>query len=204
MIITEIKPQIKNKERVNIYVNNKYYCSLTLKTVLVHKLKTGTEADESFLSKIQLESEKDYAFNKALNLLSRFRKTKAEIKEYLAENGFLEETVNYVLEKLDEYKFINDKDIAVDFAKNSEKYGKRLIEYKLKRRGVSEGDIAEGVESIEDESERAVAVLTKYLKGKPDDYKTKTKAFKYLISKGFDYETAKAALQRVGNEDYDG
>jgi SOS response regulatory protein OraA/RecX len=36
--------------------------------------------------------------------------------------------------------------------------------------------------------------LQKYLRGKETDTATLQKAYRYLLSKGFDYETAKTAL----------
>ena len=41
------------------------------------------------------------------------------------------------------------------------------------------------------------AVLAKYLRGKSLDEKTLRKAYTHLLSKGFDYDTARAALARL-------
>ena len=39
--ITAITPQVKDKERCNIYVDGKFYCGLKLETALRYRLKAG-------------------------------------------------------------------------------------------------------------------------------------------------------------------
>ena len=64
-----------------------------------------------------------------------------------------------------------------------------------KRKGVSEGDIDAAVSALGDEGACASRVLEKYLRGKDaNDPKTAKKAYAHLLSKGFDYETARGAL----------
>ena len=64
--ITAITPQIKDKRRCNIYVDGRFYCGLTLEATIKNRLKVGQVISPEKLSEIQLESEKNTAFDKAL------------------------------------------------------------------------------------------------------------------------------------------
>ena len=51
--ITDIKPQVKNPTRCNIYLDNAFYCGLELETIMKNRLKIGTEIAEERLNEIQ-------------------------------------------------------------------------------------------------------------------------------------------------------
>ena len=56
------------------------------------------------------------------------------------------------------------------------------------------------MEELSDETESAKKVLGKYLRGKDvSDEKTVQRAYAYLVSKGFGYETARVALQELSD-----
>ena len=59
--------------------------------------------------------------DKALTYLSATRKTEKEIRRFLAEKGYLSAVVEYVLEKLRGYDFVNDEEYAEALRYNIEK-----------------------------------------------------------------------------------
>lgn len=195
--ITEIKAQIKNPTRCNIYLDGAYYCSLELETVMKNRLKTGTEIETERLDAFQAESETSRALDKALNFISRSKKTAKQIAEYLKSKGYTDGTIANVTEKMSGYGFIDDGDYAKDYAKSySSKKGKRLIALELKSKGVGEREIDEALCGLSEE-EAANNLAEKYMKNKPKDKATAIKCYKHLLSKGFDYETAKSAAERI-------
>ncbi len=203
-VITDIKPQVKTPTRCSIYLDNQFYCGLELETVMRHRLKIGQEIDPDELDTIQLDSERVKALDKALNFVSRSKKTKKEVKDYLAKKGYTEQTVESVIAKMEDYRFIADDDYSFDYAKSySKTKGKRLIEMELRRKGISESDMKEAIESIGDETESAVKMAEKYLKSKQKTKENILKCYKYLLSKGFDYETAKSAVGKIDTDEDD-
>ena len=50
----------------------------------------------------------------------------------------------------------------------------------------------------EKELETAKGILEKYMRGKTIDKPTLQKAYRHLMGKGFDYETAKTAIATLG------
>ena len=202
--ITAIIPQAKDKTRCNVYVDGRFCCGMTLETVMKNRLKVGQIVAEDQLSNLQLESEKSTALDKALTHLSATRKTEKQIRDFLARKGYLSAVTDYVVEKLREYNLVNDGEYAeayVDSAVKSK--GGRLIRMELKNKGVSDTAIDGALDGLEKgaEEETAKRLLAKYLRGKTVDLPTRQKAYRHLLSKGFDYETAKFALQEYETDD---
>ena len=202
--ITEITPQAKDKKRCNIYVDGRFCCGLTLETVVKNRLKVGKIITQEELGEIQLESERATAFDKALTHLSTTRKTETEVRRYLEGKGYLPAVVDFVVEKLRSYNFLNDGEYAEAYAESAVKRkGGRLIRMELRGKGVADEDIDAALENIpkEQEEEAAKAVLEKYMRGKTFDKATLSKAFRYFMGKGYDYEVARVALSSLGEID---
>jgi regulatory protein len=199
--ITAIMPQVKDKRRCNIYVDGRFYCGLTLEATVKNRLKVGQIITEERLAEIQLESEKNTAFDKALTHLSATRKTEKQVRTYLAGKGYLPAVIDYVIEKLRSYNFLNDGEYADAYVESAVKRkGGRLIRMELKSKGVSDQDVSVALESLDKDCELQTAkqILEKYMRGKTADVSTLSKAFRHLMSKGFEYDIAKSALSLYG------
>ena len=202
--ITAITPQIKDKKRCNIFIDGRFCCGLTLETTVKNRLKVGQTVSVEQLSQMQLESEKNTALDKALTHVSATRKTEKQLRDFLAKKGYLPTVIEYVLEKMRGYNFVNDGEYAeayVDFS--AAKKGTRLIKMELKSKGVAEEDIDAALNGVTEETQvqAALVILQKYMRSKTADRETLAKAFKYLLGKGFDYEVAKSALSAFGDVD---
>ena len=55
----------------------------------------------------------------------------------------------------------------------------------------------EALADIEDESAAAARVAEKYLRNKEKTKENALKCYKYLLSKGFSYDTAKSATDKI-------
>lgn len=202
--ITQITPQVKDKTRCNVYIDGRFCCGLTMETVVKNRLKAGKIVTPSQLAEMQMESEKQTAFDKALNHLSATRKTEKQVRAFLQKKGYLSAVCDYVVEKLREYNFLNDGEYAeayVEYA--SRKKGGRLIKMELKAKGLSDEAVEGALSTVDEGQELAAAkeILQKYLRGKTFDKVTLQKAYRYLMGKGFDYEVAKEALASLGELD---
>ncbi len=202
--ITAITPQLKDKRRCNIFIDGKFYCGMLLETTIKNRLKVGKAVTEEELSLMQLESEKQTALDKALTHISASKKTEKQIREFLKSKGYLVAVSDFVIAKMKEYGFIDDYDYAKEYADFAQKKkGKRLIRMELKAKGVAEEEIDKALSETDSEKElfSATAILEKYMKNRQADKETLYKAFKYLLGKGFEYETAKSALEKFGEID---
>lgn len=202
--ITAITPQKKDKTRCNIEVDGRFYCGMKLETVMKNRLKVGLAVTGEYLSGLQLESEKQTALDKALTHITASMKTEREIRDFLKKKGYLQDVCDYVVEKMIGYGFLDDGLYARQYAeKAAKRKGARLIVQELKRKGIADEIAEEAAGEIQGGEESAKYVLEKYLRGKGIDRVTLRKAYAYLISKGYDYDTARAALGALGDEDED-
>ena len=195
--ITSITPQVKDNTRCNIFVDGRFCCGLTLETTVRNRLKVGQPISEETLSRLQLESEKETAMDKALHFLTATAKTEKQLREYLTGKGFLPAVCDYVVERLKGYDYLNDGEYAKTYAAFAAKRkGSRLIRMELRAKGVGSAEIDGALEeiSLDDELDSGKILLEKYLRGKQTDKLTLQKAGRYLLGKGFDYEVIKNAL----------
>ena len=204
MEITAITPQAKDKTRCSIYVDGRFYCGLTIETMVKNRLKVGQSVSAEYLSEIQLESEKRTALDKALTHLTATQKTEREIRDFLTKKGYLPAIAEYVLEKLRGYNFVNDGEYAKAYvtAKSSKK-GERLIRMELRAKGIADADAADALAEIDEEAQisSAKAVREKYMRGKTADAPTLQKAYRHLLSKGYSFDVAKSALSSFSDLD---
>lgn len=202
--ITQILPQVKDKKRCSVYIDGRFCCGLTLETAVKNRLKVGTIVSPEQLAQMQLESEKNVAFDKALNFLSATKKTEKQLSVYLSGKGYLPAVIEYVLEKLRGYDFVNDQEYANDYVGFAAKRkGERLIAMELKAKGVSQEQIDLAMGNLDEnaQADAAKVILEKYMRHKPCDKETLYKAFRYLLQKGFSVDVAKAAVAALGSVD---
>lgn len=195
MEITAITPQKHDAARCNIEVDGRFFCGMQLLTVMEHRLKVGSIVTEEELSQLQLAGERQTALDKALTHISASMKTERDIRDFLRRKGYLQDVADYVVGKMKGYGYLDDEAYARAYAESAGKRkGGRLIRMELKRKGVSDQAIVAALSEGVDEGAAAKAALEKYLRGKKPDEKTLRKAYAHLMSKGFDYDTARSAL----------
>lgn len=201
--ITAITAQKKDAKRCNIYLDGAYFCGMELITVISNRLKVGMQIEESALENMQAESETQRATDKAFNYIGGSLKTEKQLRTYLSGKGYMPAVVDNVVEKIKGYGYIDDKEYAAAYVESySKNKGKRLILKELNAKGVSSSAAEEAIENIENELDSAIRIAQKYLKNKEPCIENKQKCYRRLLSKGFDFDTAKEAVEKVlGDED---
>ncbi len=202
--ITAITPQKKDATRCNIEVDGRFFCGMKLETVVQNRLKAGTVVSEEELSRMQLESEKRTALDKALSHISASMKTEREIRDFLRRKGYLQDVSDYVVERMKSYGFLDDEAYAKAYVESAGKNkGARLIAAELRRKGVPDEAAEAALASLsgEGEAESAKRALEKYMRGKSPDRETLQKAYRHLLSKGYGYEAASAAIGSLQDAD---
>lgn len=201
MKITDIKPQIKNKERMNIYLDNQYYCSLDLYTIMKYRVKEGQEISREELIKIQKEAEFEKGFNYSLSYISRSVKTEKQMKRKLVEKGYIEEIIVEIIEKLKELSLIDDRDYCKRYIETyKKKKGERLLRQELKLKGVSETIVDDELKELDRDEDIVVQIARKYMKNKEVSLQNKRKCINHIVSKGFSYDEALKAYNLIEGE----
>lgn len=202
-VITKIESQKKNKDRVNIYVNNEFFMAIYAELVYSFNLKKGIEVDENKLKKLLKDEMYIKAKNKALNILSKADQSEKKIKEKLS-SEFEEDTIDKVIDFLKRNNFINDDTLAqkiVNTSVNLNKCGKNKIKQNLYIKGIDKNSIDDALSEIDDniEYENAMYLAKKrYNRVKNEDKrKIYQKISQHLAYKGFNYDIIKRVLNKL-------
>lgn len=201
--ITSIEPQVKDKRRCNVYVDGRFYCGIKLEVAIKYQLKAGMQIDKAKLDEIQLETERSQAMDKALTHISATMKTRKQVCDFLGKKGYTQAVINYVIERLEYYNFIDDYAYCRAYVQSVSGKGKRALEADLIKRGALKSAIESVLEECEESDEEAYGVLSKYFRSKDITKENLSKGFKYLLSKGYGYDTAKSAIEKFGESDED-
>lgn len=174
-MITAIEAQKRNKDKVNLYLDGEFACSLTAESVVRARLKIGQELSEEKLREILATSETELAFKKALDYISRAMKTEKQVKDYLCLKGFDALAAERAVEKLKEYKYADDLQFAALYVEmNGRQKGARRIKAELMQKGIDETKAEQALLMLSEErsSESAAALADKFMRGKANDFKT--------------------------------
>ena len=201
-IITEISNQ-KHKNRVNIFVDDEFKSGLDVETAVKFCLKVGKEINDVELNNIIIESETNSAFNVALRFLSLTPKSAYEVKQKLIKKGYSDVVISKAIEKLEEYKYIDDEEYSRLYLSSCKNRSKREIENKLRQKGISKEIINILLEDVDDDQEENNAFIyaQKYLKNKQLDEKNKRHLITNLIRKGYSYDIAVKVMNKSCREE---
>lgn len=202
MKITQLKAQVKNPDRVSIYVNEKYSFSLTLDQLLTEKLKKGDVLDDARLEQLKKLSGEGKLRARALEWVMGRPHSAYELRQYLYRKKAEKEHSESVVQEFIDKGYINDEAFARWFAEGRQRKNKstRAIKSELMSKGVSPVTIQNIVTELETTDEQALQTLVSKLSNR-SRYADKDKLTRYLISKGFSYADVKQALDSHGAED---
>ncbi len=201
-IITKIEEQ-KNKKRVNIFVDDAFFCGLNKETAVIFKLKTGKEIDEKTLIEALFDSEVKSAVDKAASYLGLRMHSKKELFDKLLKKGFEKQVIQKAIEKLEEYNYVDDYLFAKQFVSSNSKYSKKMIEVKLKQKGISSDIILDifGNEGDDEEFNRCLLAVQKYIRIKKiGTQEANQKMVASLARKGFSFDNIKKASKVALNQ----
>lgn len=205
MVVTKIEYQKRDPSRVNIYIDNEFFCGISLDTLASENLYEGLEVDDCVIDNILQKDLRSRFLTRVMEYISRSSKTEFQIKKYLRELKFKKNNIwfkgdisldwerffNEILSKLREYKYIDDESFARSFVSSrlrNKPRGKSVLISELISKGVSK-DIAQSVcdDEIGDEIDTLRKAFDKKYRGKSFDIKDQ-KMVNYLLRKGFNWD----------------
>ena len=217
MKITKLATQERNVDRVNMFLEGKFSCGVSLNTVAKFNLFVGKELSEDEFNKILQDDLKERIFNRAVTYISRAIKSEKQIRMYLNNLLFKKkgvwfedlskasssEIVSVVIEKLKSYSYINDEEFAVQFVLSrikSKPRGKYVLVSELISKGISK-DLAEQKvnELVEDEFDILKRVFEKKY-GECKLSKKDRKKIDFLHRKGFDWDLIERLINNESEE----
>jgi regulatory protein len=196
MKITSIKQQVKNPERVSIFIDNKYSFSFSLDELVKYKIKKDDELGTADIKKYKKISSDGKLRGRALEWLMNRPHSEREFRDYLYRKKAEPEQIENLVNEFTEKGYLDNAKFAAWFSELQARRGKsnRAIRAELFKKGINRetaDDIFE--ESAGDETERLKAVIEK--KQKLSRYKADPqKLIQYLVAQGFSWQDVKEAL----------
>lgn len=203
-IITKIEVQKRNKDRVNVFINNEFKLACSSELIYRHGLEKGKNIDIEYLNIIVLEDEYIRGKNYALKYIERSCKTEKQIYDYLVKKEFKPETIARVMSFLYEYGFVNDDKYAELYINERiKKEGIKKIRYALIKKGISEEIITEKLNIIDNEVVRETALKLadkKYrilINNETNKAKILNKLKNFLAGKGYNFEVINEVVNEI-------
>ena len=196
MKITAIKAQVKNPERVSIYVDEKYALSLNYSQLLDLKLRVGLEVDAQKIDELKKASDFGKAYERALNYAMIRPRSVKELRDYCWRKKWPPEDAEVIINKLVARRYVDDHNFARAWVESRALAGKislRKLRLELKQKGITDEVITETL----NQSEYSEAATLKNLiakKRKLARFQDEQKLMQYLARQGFSFDTINSAL----------
>ncbi len=178
MIVDKI--EIKGKRAIIICDEKEY--NINIDTYLSMAFDVGGSID---IDSVLFESDKRDALSKAIGYASRKMLTVRQLGDKLRKLEYSDEVIEYCVEKLKEYNYLNDDNYAQNYADSvKQTKGRMYIYRKLREKGISSEvigklDIEESIDSMLD------ILYKKYGKQRSVSFKDKAKMIRFLCTRGF-------------------
>jgi len=196
MRITDIKQQVKNKDRYSVYVDGDYAFSLSADELVAQKIASNQEITKEQLETLIKTAVEDKAYQAALGLIARRTRSVWEMQQYLARKQYNQPIITKILNKLSSRGMLNDTAFAEAWVQNRQLLkptSRRKLQQELQQKNISKSIISEVLADYEDAEQNALKALVEKKRPLPR-YQDQSKLMAFLVRQGFTYGDIKAAL----------
>lgn len=196
MKVTAIKQQLKNPDRVSIFVDEKYSFSLSLDELVKHKLKKDYLLSANDLKKFKKISTDGKLRARSLEWLLNRPHSNREFRDYLYRKGADPTLTDVLVEEFTAKGYLDDAKFAAWFIELKARKNKssRAIRTELQKKGINGEVLANALENQPVDEEAALTELINKKKNQSRYKDDNLKLAKYLTSQGFSYELVKKQL----------
>ena len=128
-------------------------------------------------------------YQRAVAYILTMPKTEKQMRQWYARKTMDQTLIENDIARLREYNFINDEDYAHNFVQcKRDKLGIGQIKNKLRMNGINSAIIEKAVAEIDDQRALVQSSVEKYLRHKDKTPEIKSKLFRWLLGKGFNYD----------------
>jgi regulatory protein len=202
-IITALKAQKKNPNRVNVYLDGNF--AFGVARIVAAWLNVGQELSPEKVASLQQQDAQEVAYQKAVHFLSFRSRSESEISKKLTGQGFSNQEIDPVLTRLRESGLVGDTQFARTWIENRTAFrprSRRLLYLELRQKGVAEDVISEALEEARDDTDLANEAARRYTRRLSGlgwgEFRERMQAF--LMRRGFSYGTIKSVIKRQWSE----
>lgn len=207
--VSDIREAVRDKNRVNIYIDDKFFCSLDIAQVVDLRIKIGRELSDDELEELKRASDFSKFYNRALEYALMRPHSSKEVRDYLKrktldrkvrvknqktgeykivlKQGYDQSLVEPVYQRLEERGYIDDRRFAETWVENrniTKGSSLKKLRQELSQKGISQSIIEEVLAETDRDD---VAELRKIIARKAKKYPDEQKLIQYLMRQGFNY-----------------
>jgi regulatory protein len=207
--VSDIREAVRDKNRVNIYIDDKFFCSLDIAQVVDLRIKIGRELSNNGLEELKRASDFSKFYNRALEYALMRPHSSKEVRDYLKRKtldrkvrvknrktneyktvlkpGYDQSLVEPVFKRLEERGYIDDRRFAETWVENrniTKGSSLKKLRQELSQKGIPQSIIEEVLAETDRDD---VAELRKIIAHKAKKYPDEQKLIQYLMRQGFNY-----------------
>jgi len=207
--VTDIKEAVRDKNRVNIYVDDKFFCSLDISQVVDLRIRIDRELSGEELEELKRASDfskfygraleyaltrphsskemRDYLKRKTLDRKVRVKNKKTGEYKTVLKQGYDQSLIEPVFKRLEERGYIDDRRFAETWVENrniSKGSSLKKLRLELAQKGISQSVVEEVLAETDRDD---IAELRKIIARKAKKYPDQQKLIQYLLRQGFNY-----------------
>jgi regulatory protein len=200
--ITAIEPQKKNPNRVNIHLDGEF--AFALSRITAAWLKAGDGLTDEKIARLQIEDERERAYQQAMLFLSYRARSEKEIRQNLLKHEYSAEAIEGTLERLRAGGLADDDEFARAWVENRSAFrprSRRALTLELRQKGLDDETVQTAVADVDEhalayESARKRAARLAGLEWG----EFRRKLSEYLARRGFPYSVIVSVVTQTWNE----
>jgi regulatory protein len=202
MKITKLEQQKKNHNRYNLFIDGEFKIGIHEDVIVALHLYEKKEISQEDYNDILIKEQYAKAKQSALTYATYKLRSRHEVIKKLNSLEVESTIIDKVMEFLEEYNFVNDKEYIKAFINdktNINKHSLKRIKYDLKSKGLNMtlvDEVLEDYSLVDLELENVTTLYQKKYnqieaRNKYTDYEIEQKTMQYLMNKGYNYSIVK-------------
>ena len=207
--MTNVTPTQRDPERVSIFIDGGFAFALPAIEAVGRGLQRGIVLDEAAVAELVALAEAEKAVEAALNFVSYRPRSEREVRDRLRRRGFAPPAIDYAIEKMRGWKYLDDRSFAEFWVENRVEHspkGRRALASELRAKGVDRDVVDTVLDDTElFEEHAALELARKRLRSLSglDEQTRKRRLGAYLGRRGYGWDVVGPVLRELfsGNDD---
>lgn len=218
-VVTQLTSGVRDKNRVNVFINNKFALSLDVKQVIDLQIKIGRKLTDEDLRQLHEASEFGKLYQRALEWALTRPHSVWETREYLKRRQLKRTQLNrkrakeelkplpeiqnnvmgLVLERLTKRGYVDDYKFTEYYAENrfvKKGISQKRLKLEVRKKGISDQILEEVLSNTNRNEEDELAKMIAKKRNKYDH----DKLIQYLVRQGFNYQLVREAVDNLTEE----
>jgi regulatory protein len=197
--ITALRVQKRNKNRVNVYLDERY--SFSLADHLAVPLRRGQFLGDEEIARLKEEDEYHQVYKRAVRLIDHRPRSIAEVRRRMERQDIVPDLVEKVIGQLTAVGLLDDAEFARLWVENRETFRPRshqMLRYELRQKGLDEKTITQALERVDEEQSAHRLALERGRRLSHLDWSAfRQKLTGYLARRGYPYDIIRRAVREA-------